>query len=56
MAVSAVFGIVLVWASAPLVKRGTERIDRPFFRSAYDARLILRDFGGKKTRAGRGPP
>jgi hypothetical protein len=36
MALSAVFGIVLVWASAPIVKRGTERIDRAFFRSAYD--------------------
>jgi serine phosphatase RsbU (regulator of sigma subunit) len=41
MALSAVFGIVLVWASAPMVKRGTERIDRAFFRSAYDARQIL---------------
>jgi len=50
MAVSAVFGIVLVWASAPMVKRGTERIDRAFFRSAYDARLILRDLA-EKTRA-----
>jgi sigma-B regulation protein RsbU (phosphoserine phosphatase) len=41
MALSALFGIVLVWASAPVVKRGTERIDRAFFRSAYDARQIL---------------
>lgn len=43
MAVSAVFGIVLVWASAPIVKRGTEQIDRAFFRSSYDARIILQD-------------
>jgi sigma-B regulation protein RsbU (phosphoserine phosphatase) len=43
MAISAVFGIVLARASAPVVKRGTERIDRAFFRSAYDARLILQD-------------
>ena len=49
MALSAVFGIVLVWASAPMVKRGTERIDRAFFRSAYDARVILRDLA-EKTR------
>ncbi|HYN16068.1 MAG TPA: SpoIIE family protein phosphatase [Terriglobales bacterium] len=49
MAVSAVFGIVLVWASAPMVKRGTERIDRAFFRSAYDARIILQDLA-EKTR------
>jgi sigma-B regulation protein RsbU (phosphoserine phosphatase) len=49
MALSAVFGIVLVWASAPMVKRGTERIDRAFFRSAYDARVILQDLV-EKTR------
>jgi len=49
MTVSAVFGIVLVWASAPMVKRGTERIDRAFFRSAYDARIILQDLA-EKTR------
>jgi serine phosphatase RsbU (regulator of sigma subunit) len=50
MAVSAVFGIVLVWSSAPVVKRGTERIDRAFFRPAYDARVILQDLA-EKTRA-----
>jgi sigma-B regulation protein RsbU (phosphoserine phosphatase) len=49
MVLSAVFGIVLVWASAPLVKRGTERIDRAFFRGAYDARVILQDLT-EKTR------
>ena len=49
MALSAVFGIVLVWASAPIVKRGTERIDQAFFRNAYDARVILQDLA-EKTR------
>ena len=49
MALSAVFGIALVWTAAPLVKRGTERIDRAFFRSAYDARVILQDLA-EKTR------
>ncbi len=49
MALSAVFGIVLVWASAPMVKRGTERIDQAFFRSAYDARVILEELA-EKTR------
>ena len=49
MALSAAFGIVLVWASAPMVKRGTDRIDRFFFRSAYDARVILQDLA-EKTR------
>jgi phosphoserine phosphatase RsbU/P len=55
MAVSAVFGIVLVWVSAPMVKRGTERIDRAFFRSAYDARIILQDLA-EKTRTVTGRP
>jgi serine phosphatase RsbU (regulator of sigma subunit) len=32
-----------------MVKRGTERIDRAFFRSAYDARVILQDLA-EKTR------
>lgn len=41
LTLSLVFGIGLVWISAPLVKRGTQRIDRAFFRSAYDARQIL---------------
>ena len=43
------FGVGLVWFSGPLVKRGTERIDRAFFRSAYDARVILQDLA-EKTR------
>ena len=47
MAVSATFGIVLIWASAPVVKRGIERIDKAFFRSAYDARVILQDLTEK---------
>jgi hypothetical protein len=50
MILSALFGIVLVRASAPMVKRGTERIDRAFFRSAFDARVILHDLV-EKTRA-----
>ena len=50
MALSAVFGIVLVWISTPMVKRGTERIDRAFFRSAYDARVILQDLVERHVR------
>lgn len=49
MALSAAFGVALVWVSGPVVKRGTERIDRAFFRSAYNARVILEDLA-KKTR------
>jgi sigma-B regulation protein RsbU (phosphoserine phosphatase) len=52
MALSAVFGVVLVWTSAPLVKRGTMRIDRAFFRSAYDARIILHDLAQKTRTVG----
>lgn len=51
MVLSAVFGIVLVWGSAPVVRRGTERIDRAFFRSAYDARQILEDLAAKSRTA-----
>jgi sigma-B regulation protein RsbU (phosphoserine phosphatase) len=51
MALSAVFGVVLVWASAPMVKRGTQHIDRAFFRSAYDARNILQDLAEKARTA-----
>jgi phosphoserine phosphatase RsbU/P len=47
MGLSAAFGILLVWASAPMVKRGTQHIDRAFFRSAYDARVILQDLAEK---------
>lgn len=47
MALSAVFGVALVWVSGPLVKRGTDRIDRAFFRSSYDARMILQDLAEK---------
>jgi sigma-B regulation protein RsbU (phosphoserine phosphatase) len=55
MMFSAAFGIALVWAAAPLVKRGTQRIDRAFFRSAYDARVILQDLAEKaRTVTSRG--
>jgi sigma-B regulation protein RsbU (phosphoserine phosphatase) len=47
MALSAVFGIVLAGTAAPLVRRGTLRIDRAFFRSAYDARVIFQGLAEK---------
>jgi sigma-B regulation protein RsbU (phosphoserine phosphatase) len=47
MALSAAFGVGLVWASGPFVKRGTDRIDRAFFRSSYDARMVLQDLAEK---------
>lgn len=49
MGLSAAFGVALVWFSGPIVKKGTDRIDRAFFRSAYDARVILQDLA-EKTR------
>jgi len=47
MALSAFFGVALIWVSGPVVKRGTQRIDRAFFRTSYDARLILQDLADK---------
>ena len=41
MAIGGTLGISLAWVSAPGVRRTAERIDRAFFRSAYDARMIL---------------
>lgn len=49
MTLSALFGVALVGTFAPVVRRGTERIDRAFFRNAYDARVILQDLA-EKTR------
>ena len=49
MVLSAAFGVAMVWVSGPIVKRGTDRIDRAFFRSSYDARMILQDLA-EKTR------
>jgi serine phosphatase RsbU (regulator of sigma subunit) len=46
---SAIFGVLLVWVSAPALKHGNERIDRAFFRSAYNTRVILQDLA-EKTR------
>jgi sigma-B regulation protein RsbU (phosphoserine phosphatase) len=55
MGLSAAFGVALVWVSGPIVKKGTDSIDRAFFRSAYDARVILQDLA-EKTRTVTGRP
>src|SRR5215831_1434814 len=44
-----VFGTVLFWTGAKVHKDVGRRIDRAFFRSAYDARMILEDLV-EKTR------
>jgi sigma-B regulation protein RsbU (phosphoserine phosphatase) len=41
--------LLLAWAGVHVEKHVTERIDRAFFRSAYDAQLILQDLA-EKTR------
>ncbi len=41
------FGMLLAWLVAQAERRITERIDRAFFRSAYDARHILEDLAAK---------
>ena len=55
MALSAAFGVALVWVSGPFVKRGTDSIDRAFFRSAYDARVILQDLAEKSRSVAARP-
>jgi sigma-B regulation protein RsbU (phosphoserine phosphatase) len=43
-------GVALAWGGALLHRRFTERIDRAFFRNAYDARRVLEHLA---VRAGR---
>jgi sigma-B regulation protein RsbU (phosphoserine phosphatase) len=45
------FGIVLVAAGIQIERRVARRIDRAFFRSAYDARQILEDLAQSARRA-----
>ncbi len=48
------FLAMLGWVSTPVVRRTTKRIDRAFFRSAYDARQILENLAQKiRTATGR---
>jgi hypothetical protein len=43
MSIGGGLGITLAWVSAPGVRQTTQRIDRAFFREAYDARVILQE-------------
>ena len=45
------FGIVLAWISAPALRQVTQRIDRRFFRGAYDVRQILLDLAEQARSA-----
>ena len=49
IALGAVFGTVLLWGGSQVHKRVSAKIDRAFFRSAYDARVILEQLA-EKTR------
>ena len=48
----AVFGTVVLWGGLRVHRQVSGRIDRAFFRSAYDARVILEDLADQ-TRAAR---
>jgi sigma-B regulation protein RsbU (phosphoserine phosphatase) len=43
VAAGAVFGTLMLWSGSRVHRRVRGRIDRAFFRSAYDARVILED-------------
>lgn len=45
-------GGVLTWGATEAAKRGTRKIDRAFFRNAYDARVILEELG-EQVRTGK---
>jgi phosphoserine phosphatase RsbU/P len=47
----AVFGTALLWSGTQVHRRVGRRIDRAFFRSAYDAQLILEDLAQKSGAA-----
>jgi sigma-B regulation protein RsbU (phosphoserine phosphatase) len=49
IALGAVFGTILLWGGLRVHKQVSGKIDRAFFRSAYDARVILEDLA-EKTR------
>ena len=40
-----------VWSGPQVYQRVSERIDRAFFRSAYDARVILEDLAAQSAAA-----
>lgn len=48
----AVFGTTMLWGGLQVHRKVGGRIDRAFFRSAYDARVILEDLAEKTGAAG----
>ncbi len=53
IAMGAVFGTMLLWGGTQIHRRVSERIDRAFFRRAYDTRMILQELADR-TRAATG--
>jgi sigma-B regulation protein RsbU (phosphoserine phosphatase) len=51
IAVGAVFGLLLVSTGGAVASRVTRRIDRAFFRTAYDARVILEELAQETALA-----
>ncbi len=47
----AALGIILVWGGTQMQSQVTRRLDRAFFRSAYDSRQILMDLAAKTRSA-----
>jgi sigma-B regulation protein RsbU (phosphoserine phosphatase) len=45
-------GALLTWGGSEAARRGTRKIDRAFFRGAYDARVILEELG-EQVRAAK---
>jgi sigma-B regulation protein RsbU (phosphoserine phosphatase) len=50
-AVGAVFGTALLWSGSQVHRRVSGRIDRAFFRGAYDARVILENLAESSRTA-----
>ena len=51
IALGSVFGTVLLWGGTSVHRRVSGTIDRAFFRSAYDARLILENLAERSATA-----
>ena len=47
----AVFGVIVALATQRVVRKATERLDRAFFRGAYDARHLLQDLARRTSSA-----
>jgi sigma-B regulation protein RsbU (phosphoserine phosphatase) len=55
VALGVMFGLVLAWSGSRAERRITERLDRAFFRGAYDARNILHSLAEKAPAATTAP-